>query len=91
MEKKDKEIKLGIKYCPGTKPVLPEYEYVEYKGRPSTRKFTIYRYSTTITQPGGEEEYKTGREDGTGQEERRRDRHWQCGQLPEDRGVEPHI
>ena len=52
VQERSEEIKLGIKYCPGTEPVLPEYEYVEYKAKPSTREFTIYRYSTTITQPG---------------------------------------
>jgi hypothetical protein len=71
IQERSEELKLGMKYCPGIEPVLPEYEYVEYKPRTSAKEFTISKYSTTTTQPGGEEKYKTAGEDGTEQSDRR--------------------
>ena len=62
-----------MKYCPGLEPDLPDYNYVEYKPRPSTRKFTISKYSTCSTKPGGEDKNNddTGGEDEANQSGRR--------------------
>jgi hypothetical protein len=72
-EERMEGVQLGIMYCPGMEPALPGYVYMEYKARPSTRNFTISRYSTNTTKPWGEEEDKTGGEVETGQSDRRGD------------------
>ena len=68
---RDLEYSLGIKYCPGTDPILPVYTHVAYKPSTSAGKFTIFKHSTSATgaEDGREEEAVGGEEERHGQEE----------------------
>ena len=73
---RDEEYDMGMKYCPGTEPILPVYTHVTYKPSTSAGKFTIYTHSTSATggEDGREEEAVGGEEESHIQYEMGRER-----------------
>ena len=52
-EVEDKDINLGIKYCPGLEVELPRYDYIEYKPRYSSKPYIYFGVGPCEEQPGG--------------------------------------